>query len=151
MDKVKKFFKKIPLILWAILLLVVIFSLKSDRYFTLRNLVTLMQQGAALLIVASAASFIIISGGLDLSLGAILTVSGITTALCVNAGLPIIVAVVAGALIGIYNGWKDMQIMAFASACAVMALSSPDATSGMKTGEQIKEYCKKLARREVTK
>lgn len=57
----------------------------------------------------------------------------------------------AGALIGIYNGWKDMQIMAFASACAVMALSSPDATSGMKTGEQIKGYCKKLARREVTK
>ena len=57
----------------------------------------------------------------------------------------------AGALIGIYNGWQDLQIMEFASACAVMALSSPDATSGMKTGEEIKEYCKQFARREVTK
>lgn len=57
----------------------------------------------------------------------------------------------AGALIGIYNGWEDLQIMEFASACAVMALSSPDATSGMKTGEEIKEYCKQFARREVTK
>ncbi len=57
----------------------------------------------------------------------------------------------AGALIGIYNGWSDMEIMEFASACAVMALSSPDATSGMKTGEEIKEYCKQFARREVTK
>ena len=57
----------------------------------------------------------------------------------------------AGALIGIYNGWPDMEIMEFASACAVMALSSPDATSGMKTGEEIKEYCKQFARREVTK
>ncbi len=55
----------------------------------------------------------------------------------------------AGALIGIYNGWSDMEIMEFASACAVMALSSPDATSGMKTGEEIKEYCKQFARREV--
>ena len=55
----------------------------------------------------------------------------------------------AGALIGIYNGWEDLQIMEFASACAVMALSSPDATSGMKTGEEIKEYCKQFARREV--
>ena len=55
----------------------------------------------------------------------------------------------AGALIGIYNGWEDMEIMEFASACAVMALSSPDATSGMKTGEEIKEYCKQFARREV--
>lgn len=57
----------------------------------------------------------------------------------------------AGALIGIYSGWKDLQIMEFASACAVMALSSPDATSGMKTGAEIKENCKQFARREVTK
>ena len=57
----------------------------------------------------------------------------------------------AGALIGIYNGWSDMEIMEFASACAVMALSSPDATSGMKEETEIKEYCKQFARREVTK
>ena len=55
----------------------------------------------------------------------------------------------AGALIGIYNGWNDMQIMEFASSCAVMALSSPDATSGMKEETEIKEYCKQFARREV--
>lgn len=57
----------------------------------------------------------------------------------------------AGALIGIYNGWSDMEIMEFASACAVMALSSPDATSGMKEEKEIKEFCKQFARREVTK
>ena len=55
----------------------------------------------------------------------------------------------AGALIGIYNGWADMEIMEFASACAVMALSSPDATSGMKENTEIKEYCKQFARREA--
>lgn len=55
----------------------------------------------------------------------------------------------AGALIGINNGWKDLQIMEFASACAVMALSSPDATSGMRTGKEIQEYCKHFARREA--
>ena len=55
----------------------------------------------------------------------------------------------AGALIGIYNGWTDMEIMEFASACAVMALRSPDATSGMKEETEIKAYCKQFARREV--
>ncbi len=55
----------------------------------------------------------------------------------------------AGALIGIYNGWKDLEIMEFASSCAVMALSSPDATGGMKTGMEIKDYCKQFARREA--
>ena len=57
----------------------------------------------------------------------------------------------AGALIGIYNGWSDMEIMEFASACAVMALRSPDATSGMKEETEIKAFCKQFARREVTK
>lgn len=55
----------------------------------------------------------------------------------------------AGALIGIYNGWNDERIMEFASACAVMALSSPDATSGMKEEKEIKEFCKQFARREA--
>ena len=55
----------------------------------------------------------------------------------------------AGALIGIYNGWTDMEIMEFASACAVMALSSPDATSGMKEETEIKAYCKQFSRREA--
>lgn len=55
----------------------------------------------------------------------------------------------AGALIGIYNGWNDLEIMEFASSCAAMALSSPDATSGMKQEEEIKAYCKRFARREA--
>lgn len=53
----------------------------------------------------------------------------------------------AGALIGIYNGWDDTKIMEFASGCAVMALGSPDATSGMKTQEEITGFCKDLPRR----
>ncbi len=56
----------------------------------------------------------------------------------------------AGALIGIYNGWSDMQIMEFASGCAVMALGSADATSGMKTEQEIKDLCKAFDRRNVT-
>ena len=55
----------------------------------------------------------------------------------------------AGALIGIYNGWNDMQILEFASSCAVMALGCPDATSGMRTEQEIKAYCSNFARREV--
>lgn len=55
----------------------------------------------------------------------------------------------AGALIGIYNGWPDKQIMEFASGCAVMALGVPDATSGMQTQAQITEFCKQFTRREV--
>ena len=55
----------------------------------------------------------------------------------------------AGALYGIYNGWTDEEIMAFASGCAVMALGSADATSGMKVEQEIKEFCRSFGRRDV--
>ena len=55
----------------------------------------------------------------------------------------------AGALIGIYKGWQDTEIMEFASACAVMALRAPDATGGMQEEKEIKNYCKQFTRREA--
>ena len=53
----------------------------------------------------------------------------------------------AGTLYGIYQEWKDREILEFASACAVMALGSADATSGLKTAQETKEYCKRFDRR----
>ena len=53
----------------------------------------------------------------------------------------------AGTLIGIYKGWTDKEILEFASACAVMALGKADATSGLKTEKEIKEYCKRFNRK----
>lgn len=55
----------------------------------------------------------------------------------------------AGALIGIYNGWTDLEIMDFAAQCAAMALGSADATSGMRSQEEIREFCKDFPRREA--
>ena len=55
----------------------------------------------------------------------------------------------AGALIGIYHGWDDREILEFASASAVMALGSQDASSGLKTMEEIKAYCSQFERQRL--
>ena len=52
----------------------------------------------------------------------------------------------AGSLIGIYENKTDLEIMEFASACAVKALGSTDATSGLASKEEIKEFCKQFDR-----
>ena len=52
----------------------------------------------------------------------------------------------AGALTGIYHGWSDREILEFASASAVMALGSLDATSGLKTMAEIQTYCSRFDR-----
>ena len=56
----------------------------------------------------------------------------------------------AGALLGIYNGWTDKEILSFASGCAVMALGSPDATSGLREETEIKDFCKQFTRQRST-
>ena len=53
----------------------------------------------------------------------------------------------AGTLIGIYEGWSDSEILEFGSACAVMALGKADATSGLVTKAEIKDYCKQFDKR----
>ena len=55
----------------------------------------------------------------------------------------------AGALLGIYRGDSDEEILSFASAAAVAALSQADAVSGMRSEEQIKNLCKNFNRRNV--
>ena len=55
----------------------------------------------------------------------------------------------AGALIGIYRGWQDKEILEFASACAVMALGSPDATSGLTTMDEIRTFCSRFSRQQL--
>ena len=56
----------------------------------------------------------------------------------------------AGALYGIYEGWSDQQILEFASASAVMALGSADATSGLTNEQKIKDFCGNFPRQNIT-
>ena len=55
----------------------------------------------------------------------------------------------AGALIGIYQNKTNKEILEFASAAAVAALSSADATSGLREEKEINELCKGLKRKEI--
>ena len=55
----------------------------------------------------------------------------------------------AGALFGIYQDKTDKGILEFASGAAVAALSQADATSGLRTEQEIQELCKGLKRKEI--
>jgi ribose transport system permease protein len=73
-----------------------------------RNLMNILRQASISGVVAIAATFVIVSGGIDLSLGAITGLSAMCVALMLKAGmsipLSITVAILLGALVGLYNG-----------------------------------------------
>ena len=55
----------------------------------------------------------------------------------------------AGSLLAIYQNKTDKEILEFSSAAAVAALSSADATSGLREEKEIKEFCEGFKRKEI--
>lgn len=89
----------------ALLLLVIVFSFVSSDFLTVGNWVNIIQQSAIIAVVAIGATFVIITSGIDLSVGSVVAVVGIVSAqLTVSYGLPPWVAIIAGIAIGVAFG-----------------------------------------------
>jgi ribose/xylose/arabinose/galactoside ABC-type transport system permease subunit/ABC-type sugar transport system substrate-binding protein len=84
--------------------LVILFGIASPYFLTTDNLLNVMQQSAINAILGIGLTFVIISGGIDLSVGSILALCGLVVADLLVAGHSVVVAVVAGLLVGLGCG-----------------------------------------------
>jgi len=92
-------------IMFVLLLLMALFSLASPYFLTLRNLTNIITQNTYFVIVAVGLSFVMIGGGIDLSVGYQMSLVGVVTAmLMVVYHLPVWLAVVVGLLLGTVLG-----------------------------------------------
>lgn len=95
----------------ALVLLVLFFSLASPNFLTWSNVSGILLSTAVIGILALGTTFVIITAGIDLSLGTGMTLSAVMTGLLiVNFGLPVWVGVIGGiltgGLIGFINGFN---------------------------------------------
>jgi ribose transport system permease protein len=78
-------------------------------FYTRYNLIDLVNSNSTLLIVAMGFTVVLIAGGVDLSIGGVMTVSGIIAIQLINANIAIPIAVMIsilfGAVIGAINGY----------------------------------------------
>jgi len=97
----------------ALIALVIIFTSVAPQFFSLRNWLSTSQYGSELLIIGIAEVFVIVTGGIDLSVGSTLSLSAVTSALMIKAlpgNLPlaillgIVVAILTGVIVGLVNG-----------------------------------------------
>ena len=89
--------------------LIVVLSLREPSFFTLVNLQDIATSVSVLWIVALGATFVQLSGGIDLSSGAVAALAGICLAKLVGTGLPgvlvIVIVIALGAAVGaVVNG-----------------------------------------------
>jgi ribose/xylose/arabinose/galactoside ABC-type transport system permease subunit len=92
----------------VLLLMCLIFSLLSSRFFTLSNFQNLMRNTAPLAIAGCGMTAIMIARGIDLSVGSVLAASTVLAATLAVAGLPLYlafaIALVFGTFVGFING-----------------------------------------------
>jgi ribose transport system permease protein len=88
----------------VLLLLAVTASLISDAFLNPFNLVNVLRQVALYGIVSIGLTFVILTAGIDLSVGSIVAVVSVVTATLLNAGLPVPVVVLAGLGLGLLFG-----------------------------------------------
>jgi ribose transport system permease protein len=91
-----------------IFLLFVFFWRTSVAFMTLDNLSNLLRQTSINGVIALGMLLVIITAGIDLSVGAVVALSGIVNALLLKAGYPIVatvpISVAIGAAVGLLNG-----------------------------------------------
>src|SRR5258708_575673 len=88
---------------FALLLVILIFAAISDspgRFLSLANLRIVLAQTVIVAIGAVGMTIIIVGGGIDLSPGSTIALSGVSCALALQAGWPPLMALVAGVLVG---------------------------------------------------
>lgn len=87
-----------------LLVLIIIFGTTTSSFFSLRNVQQLLRESAYVGLVACGVSFIMIGGGIDLSSGGIICVTGILAARMSTLGVPGILCICFGVLIGCLCG-----------------------------------------------
>lgn len=88
----------------ALILLMIFFSINTKNFLSQRNLLNVALQTSVAVILAIAETFVIITGGIDLSIGSISAASGMIAAISINNGVPVWAAVALGILTGLLCG-----------------------------------------------
>lgn len=93
----------------SLVALLIFFTIASPNFARFDNLVGIMLSTAVIGVMAIGVTFVIISGGIDLSIGTVMTFSSVMTGVFItNLGCPLVIGIIggilAGAVCGLING-----------------------------------------------
>ena len=88
----------------SLIALCVLISVFEPRFLSAGNLASVVRQTAVITIIAMGMTIVMVSGGIDLSVGSVLALSGVVGAFAMSAGAPVIVGVVTAIAVGFACG-----------------------------------------------
>lgn len=93
----------------TLIIIVAVFGIANPVFLSFSNIINILRSTSFILIIGIAMTFVLISGGLDLSVGPIVALGGVIAGLSVQSGIPIPVSILLGLLsgmaVGAFNGF----------------------------------------------
>lgn len=114
--------------LLGLLVLCIVMSILSPRFLTVPNIKNVFTQVSVNAIIAIGMTFVILTGGIDLSVGSTLAISGAVAATLIKGNCSILIAIIAavivGMIVGVVNGLfiAKGKIQAFIATLATMTV-----------------------------
>lgn len=106
--------RQIGQVFLALVAIYAVFYALSEPFRNVNTLFTIMTQASILAILACGTTVVLISGGLDLSVGSIFAVVGVVVGIMlVNFELPVWLAIVIGLATGAFCGWLNGMVQVF--------------------------------------
>lgn len=131
MNSVKKIFKKFSReigILGALCILAIIFGFLEPIYLSPKNLMDIIDQSTINGFLALGITFVIITGGTDLSVGSNMAVTIVSIGTLLVLGVPdlicILLGIIIGFLLGFFNGFmvSKMKLLPFIATMGTMSV-----------------------------
>ncbi|MBN9258115.1 MULTISPECIES: ABC transporter permease [unclassified Mesorhizobium] len=101
-------------LLGLLLLMWIVLAVATPSFASALNITNLLRQGSLIAILAVGQTFVIITGGIDLSVGAIVGFTTVIVALLINAGWPIwaavLITLLVGVAIGLFHGFGIVRM-----------------------------------------
>ncbi|PKH01616.1 ribose ABC transporter permease [Psychromonas sp. MB-3u-54] len=112
----------------ALILLITVVAFMNEYFFTVNNLLNILRQTSVIAIIAAGMTLVILTAGIDLSVGSILALCGAFAASMISLEIPIFIAVpislLGGALLGCATGGiiAKGKVQAFIATLVTMTL-----------------------------
>lgn len=114
----------------SLIILVIFFSVASDNFLQFSNIIGILLSTAVIGVLALGVTFVIVTGGIDLSVGTVMTLSAVMTGVLITFwGLPTPIGVLGGILTGACCGLLSglsvakMKIPPFIATLAMMMIA----------------------------
>ena len=102
------FIKRNMGILIGLVVLFLFLSVATDSFLSTKNMLQVLRQICINGLLAFGMTFVLIIGGIDLTVGSVVAISGVSVVIMLNSGVPLpvalVVALLLGAIVGLLNG-----------------------------------------------